>query len=73
MEMGGFKKLQVLWIEMADFESWEASKCPFPRLRNLVLVSCLNLEALLLELADLDHLQEMTLDNTSKAVESAKE
>ncbi|PHU17394.1 hypothetical protein BC332_13089 [Capsicum chinense] len=64
---------QVLWIEMADFESWEASKCPFPRLRNLVLVSCLNLEALLLELADLDSLQEMTLDNTSKAVKSAKE
>lgn len=73
MEMGGFKKLQVLWIEMAEFESWEASNCPFPRLRNLVLVSCLNLEALPLELADLEHLQEMTLDNTSKAVESAKE
>ncbi|CAN4090452.1 unnamed protein product [Withania somnifera] len=73
MEMGGFKKLQVLWIEMADFESWETSKCHFPRLRNIVLVSCLNLEAVPLELADLQHLQEMTLDNTSKAVESARE
>ncbi|KAJ8562882.1 hypothetical protein K7X08_031334 [Anisodus acutangulus] len=73
MEKEGFRKLQILWIERADFESWEASDCPFPRLRNLVLVSCLNLEAVPLELADLDHLQEMMLDNTSKARESAKE
>ncbi|WMV23009.1 hypothetical protein MTR67_016394, partial [Solanum verrucosum] len=73
MEPGGFKKLQVLWIEMADFVSWEASNCPFSRLRSLVLISCLNLEAVPLELADLDYLQEMKLDNTSKASESARE
>ncbi|KAH0681832.1 hypothetical protein KY289_019584 [Solanum tuberosum] len=73
MEPGGFKKLQVLWIEMADFVSWEASNCPFPRLRSLVLICCLNLEAVPLELADLDYLQEMKLDNTSKASESARE
>ncbi|KAH0678264.1 hypothetical protein KY284_019349 [Solanum tuberosum] len=73
MEPGGFEKLQVLWIEMADFVSWEASNCPFPRLRSLVLISCLNLEAVPLELADLDNLQEMTLENTSKASESARE
>ncbi|KAH0692232.1 hypothetical protein KY285_019329 [Solanum tuberosum] len=73
MEPGGFKKLQVLWIEMADFMSWEASNCPFPRLGSLVLISCLNLEAVPLALADLDYLQEMTLDNTSKASESARE
>uniref|UniRef100_M1CVN2 Disease resistance protein n=1 Tax=Solanum tuberosum TaxID=4113 RepID=M1CVN2_SOLTU len=72
MEPEGFKKLQVLWIEMADFVSWEASNCPFPRLRSLVLISCLNLEVVPLELADLDYLQEMTLDNTSKASESAR-
>lgn len=73
VEPEGFKKLQVLWIETADFISWEASNCPFPRLRSLVLVSCLNLKALPIELADLDYLQEMTLDNTSNANESARE
>lgn len=73
MEPGGFKKLQVLWIERADFVSWEAANCPFPRLRSLVLISCLNLEALPLELADLHYLQEITLENTSKASESARE
>nr|XP_016513509.1 PREDICTED: putative late blight resistance protein homolog R1A-10 [Nicotiana tabacum] len=73
VETGGFRKLRVLQIENAKFETWEASNCPFPRLRNLILVSCVDLKAVPLELADLEYLQEMTLDNTKKANESAKE
>nr|XP_016481119.1 PREDICTED: putative late blight resistance protein homolog R1B-14 [Nicotiana tabacum] len=73
MEAGGFRKLQVLWIERAELVSWEASNCSFPRLRNLVFVSCLNLAKVPPELADLEYLQEMVLDNTSKAGDSAKE
>ncbi|XP_059288433.1 putative late blight resistance protein homolog R1A-3, partial [Lycium ferocissimum] len=73
-EIGGFLQLQVLWIEGApDLETWEASKAHFPRLRHLVLKSCENLEAVPFELADVCSLQEMRLENTSKAAKYAKE
>ncbi|KAM3328211.1 putative late blight resistance protein R1A-3 [Capsicum galapagoense] len=72
-EVGGFSQLQVLWIERAELETWEASNLCFPILSHLVLVSCDKLNAVPLELADIPNLHEMKLDNTSKAVKSAKE
>ncbi|KAG5608207.1 hypothetical protein H5410_019488 [Solanum commersonii] len=68
----GFSALQVLWIERSELESWEASVINFPMLRQLVLISCVELDAVPLELADIPSLQEMRLDNTSKAVKSVK-
>ncbi|KAH0678127.1 hypothetical protein KY284_019212 [Solanum tuberosum] len=68
----GFSALQVLWIERSELESWEASVINFPVLRQLVLISCDKLDDVPLELADIPSLQEMRLDNTSKAVQSAK-
>ncbi|KAH0694919.1 hypothetical protein KY285_022016 [Solanum tuberosum] len=68
----GFSALQVLWIERSELESWEASVINFPVLRQLVLISCDELDDVPLELADIPSLQEMRLDNTSKAVKSAK-
>lgn len=68
----GFSALQVLWIERSELESWEASVVNFPALRQLVLISCDKLDAVPLELADIPSLVEMRLDNTSKAVKSAK-
>ncbi|PHT67418.1 hypothetical protein T459_26905 [Capsicum annuum] len=72
-EVGGFSQLQILWIERAELETWEASNLCFPILRHLVLVSCDKLNAVPLELADIPNLHEMQLDNTSKAVKSAKD
>ncbi|XP_059308722.1 putative late blight resistance protein homolog R1B-16 [Lycium ferocissimum] len=68
----GFSALQVLWIERSELESWEASARNFSILRHLVLISCDKLEAVPFELADIPNLQEMRLENTSKAVNSAK-
>ncbi|KAH0692100.1 hypothetical protein KY285_019197 [Solanum tuberosum] len=68
----GFSALQVLWVERSELEFWEASDYNFPVLRQLVLMSCDMLDAVPLELADIPSLQEMRLDNTSKAVKSAK-
>ncbi|CAN4080382.1 unnamed protein product [Withania somnifera] len=72
-EAGGFSQLQVLWIERAELETWEASNLNFPILRHLVLVSCDKLKTVPLELADIPNLHEMKLENTSNAVKSAKE
>nr|XP_016487113.1 PREDICTED: putative late blight resistance protein homolog R1B-16 isoform X1 [Nicotiana tabacum]XP_016487114.1 PREDICTED: putative late blight resistance protein homolog R1B-16 isoform X1 [Nicotiana tabacum] len=69
----GFSALQVLWIERAEFKTWEASELNFPVLRNLVLISCDKLEAVPLELANIPNLHEMRLENTSNAVKSAKD
>lgn len=68
----GFSALRVLWIERAEFETWEASEINFPVLRNLVLMSCDKLETVPFELANISDLYEMRLENTSKAVISAK-
>ncbi|XP_015073408.1 putative late blight resistance protein homolog R1A-3 [Solanum pennellii] len=72
-EVGGFSKLRVLWIERAELETWEASNLNYPILRNLVLVSCDKLNAVPVELADIPNLREMKLENTIKAVKSAKD
>ena len=72
-EVGGFSKLQVLWIERAELETWEASNLSYLILRNLVLVSCDKLNAIPFELADIPNLYEMRLENTIKAVKSAKD
>nr|XP_009798711.1 PREDICTED: putative late blight resistance protein homolog R1A-10 [Nicotiana sylvestris] len=73
-EIRGFSQLQVLWIEKATkLETWEASNLNFPVLRHLVLISCDKLKAVPLGLADIPNLQEMRLENTSKAVKSAKD
>nr|XP_004236959.1 putative late blight resistance protein homolog R1A-3 [Solanum lycopersicum] len=72
-ELGGFCKLRVLWIERAELETWEASNLNYPILRNLVLVSCDKLNAVPVELADIPNLREMKLENTIKAVKSAKD
>uniref|UniRef100_M1BFI3 Disease resistance protein n=1 Tax=Solanum tuberosum TaxID=4113 RepID=M1BFI3_SOLTU len=72
-EVGGFSNLQVLWIERAELETWEVSNLNYPILRNLVLVSCDKLNAIPFELADITNLCEMKLDNTIKAVKSAKD
>ncbi|MCD7453782.1 hypothetical protein HAX54_022118 [Datura stramonium] len=73
-EVGGFSQLQVWWIEsLAELESWETLNLSFPKLRSLVLISYNKLHAVPLELADISNLQEMRLENTSKAVISAKE
>ncbi|KAJ8563017.1 hypothetical protein K7X08_031469 [Anisodus acutangulus] len=72
-EEGGFSHLQVLWIERAELETWEASNLHFPILRHLVLVSCDKLNGVPLGLADIPNLHEMKLENTSKAVKSAKD
>ncbi|XP_055801364.1 putative late blight resistance protein homolog R1A-10 [Solanum dulcamara] len=69
----GFRALQVLWIERSELETWEASDLNFPMLRHLVLISCDKLDAVPLELADIPDLQEMRLENTSKAVKSAND
>nr|XP_016508875.1 PREDICTED: uncharacterized protein LOC107826414 [Nicotiana tabacum] len=69
----GFSALRVLWIERAEFETWEASELNFPVLRNLVLMSCDKLDAVPFELANISELYEMRLENTSKAVKSAKD
>ncbi|XP_049389735.1 putative late blight resistance protein homolog R1B-23 isoform X2 [Solanum stenotomum] len=72
-KVGGFRKLQVLWIESsAELESWEVSDVNFPMLSHLVLISCDKLDALPIELADLPNFQEMRLEKMSKAIESAK-
>lgn len=73
MPKSGFSALQVLWIERAELESWEASDLNFPVLRHLVLISCDKLDDVPLELANISNLQEMRLENTSKAVKSAKD
>lgn len=39
-EIGGFSQLQLLWIEIADLEYWEASRLHFPRLRRFVIWGC---------------------------------
>ncbi|XP_016513750.1 putative late blight resistance protein homolog R1A-10 [Nicotiana tabacum] len=72
-EVGGFFELRVLWIEMEDLKLWEASELHFPRLRHLVLISCDKLEAVPYELASIHSFQEMRLENTIKAVKSARE
>ncbi|KAK6790652.1 hypothetical protein RDI58_009733 [Solanum bulbocastanum] len=72
-EVGGFSKLRVLWIERAELETWEASNLNYPILRNLVLVYCDKLDAVPVELADIPNLCEMKLENTIKAVKSAKD
>ncbi|XP_016443562.1 putative late blight resistance protein homolog R1B-23 [Nicotiana tabacum] len=73
-EVGGFSQLQVLWIEKAaELETWEASNLNFPILRHLVLISCDKLQAVPRGLADIPNLKEMRLENTSKAVKSAKD
>ncbi|XP_059318183.1 putative late blight resistance protein homolog R1A-3 isoform X2 [Lycium ferocissimum] len=70
--IGGFSQLQFLWIEWADLETWEASILNFPILRHLVLIHCDKLDSVPLGLADIHSLQEMRLENTSRAVRSAK-
>ncbi|KAH0692097.1 hypothetical protein KY285_019194 [Solanum tuberosum] len=72
-EVGGFSKLRVLWIKRAELETWEASNLNYPILRNLVLVSCDKLDAVPVELANIPNFREMKLENTIKAVESAKD
>ncbi|XP_049348816.1 putative late blight resistance protein homolog R1A-3 [Solanum verrucosum] len=72
-KVGGFSKLRVLWIERAELETWGASNLNYPILRNLVLVSCDKLNVVPVELADIPNLREIKLENTIKAVESAKE
>ncbi|XP_016494345.1 putative late blight resistance protein homolog R1A-3 isoform X2 [Nicotiana tabacum] len=69
----GFSELQALSIDTTDFETWEASTHHFPRLRHLVLIYCDKLEAVPATFADIPSLREMRLENTSKAVRSAKE
>ncbi|KAF3626197.1 hypothetical protein FXO38_29405 [Capsicum annuum] len=57
-------------------QNWKLGKrrsFAFPIRRHLVLVSCDKLNAVPLELADIPNLHEMKLDNTSKAVKSAKD
>ncbi|OIT23356.1 PREDICTED: putative late blight resistance protein homolog R1A-10 [Nicotiana attenuata] len=51
-EKGGFKQLQVLWIQKADLECWEASRDHFPRLKKLVL-NCAKLENVPVEFSHL--------------------
>ncbi|XP_070027830.1 putative late blight resistance protein homolog R1B-14 [Nicotiana sylvestris] len=71
---GSFSKLQVLWIDRAEsWETWDASNRPFQNLKRLVLLSCYKLKAVPHELADLPYLQEMRLERTFEAVNSAKE
>nr|XP_016461729.1 PREDICTED: putative late blight resistance protein homolog R1A-3 [Nicotiana tabacum] len=73
-EIGGFSELQVLLIKTTDLETWEASEFHFPRLRQLVLISCDKLTAVPYELAYVHSLREMRLVNAcSAAVRSAKE
>ncbi|KAG5608197.1 hypothetical protein H5410_019478 [Solanum commersonii] len=72
-EVGGFSKLRVLWIEKAELETLEASNLNFPILRNLVLVSCDQLNSVPFELAYIPNLQEMKLVSTHKAVKSARD
>nr|XP_009803158.1 PREDICTED: putative late blight resistance protein homolog R1A-3 [Nicotiana sylvestris] len=73
VERGAFNNLQVLWIEGADLKNWEASEYHFPKLRHLVLKFCENLQAVPYELADVPSFEEMKLENTRKAAESARE
>ncbi|KAH0684470.1 hypothetical protein KY289_022222 [Solanum tuberosum] len=72
-EVGGFSKLRVLWIERAELETWEVSNLNYPILRNLILVSCDKLNAVPVELAGIPNFREMKLENTIKAVKSAKD
>ncbi|XP_016452825.1 putative late blight resistance protein homolog R1A-3 [Nicotiana tabacum] len=72
-ERGGFSQLQVLWIQRAELEIWEASELHFPRLRHLVLICCERLQAVPCELAGVPSLQEMNLEHTRRAVKSARE
>nr|XP_009788462.1 PREDICTED: putative late blight resistance protein homolog R1B-23 [Nicotiana sylvestris] len=72
-EIGGFSLPKVLWIDRADLKSWKVSNAQFQNLKNLVLKSCVELEAVPIELADVRSLQEMRLENTIKAIKSAKE
>ncbi|KAH0748423.1 hypothetical protein KY290_027655 [Solanum tuberosum] len=72
-EVGGFSKLQVLWNERAELETWETLNHNFPILGQLVLVSCDKLNYVPFELADIPNLYEMRLENTIKAVKSAKD
>ncbi|KAH0669669.1 hypothetical protein KY285_023836 [Solanum tuberosum] len=72
-EVGGFSRLPVLWNERAELETWEASNHNFPILGQLVLVSCDKLNSVPFELADIPNIYEMSLDNTIKEVESAKD
>ncbi|KAM3357283.1 hypothetical protein P3S68_023997 [Capsicum galapagoense] len=70
-EIGGFNQLKVLWIERADLKTWKVATLQFQRLQCLVVKSCDELEAVPIELADVRTLQEMMLEHTKKAIESA--
>ncbi|XP_070018161.1 putative late blight resistance protein homolog R1A-3 [Nicotiana sylvestris] len=73
LDIGGcFSQLKVLFIQRADFEIWKASDLSFQRLKCLVLISCDKLEVVPFELAGVSSLQQMTLENTNKAIKSAK-
>ncbi|KAF3682965.1 putative late blight resistance protein -like protein R1C-3-like [Capsicum annuum] len=56
-----------------DLNSWNVAGRQFQSLKYLVIKSCNKLEAVPVELADVRDLQEMTLENTKKAINSAKE
>ncbi|PHT33682.1 hypothetical protein CQW23_25482 [Capsicum baccatum] len=70
-EIGSFARLEVLWIEKTDLQIWKASSHNFPRLKQLVLILCEELEEVPQGLADIPNLQEIRLECTYKAVKSA--
>lgn len=69
---GGFRRLEFLQIEEADFTFWEASPHHFPRLRGLVLKNCEKLLAIPIGLADVESLHRLELYVCKSAAASAK-
>lgn len=72
-EDGGFRSLRNLHIGRTDLVTWQASAHHFPRLRNLFLKHCTNLESLPLGFAEVSSLQLVELYcTTPSAAHSAK-
>lgn len=70
---GGFRSLRNLHIGRTDLVTWNASAHHFPRLRNLFLKHCTNLESLPLGFAEVSSLQVVELYCTnSSAAASAR-
>ncbi|XP_057772142.1 putative late blight resistance protein homolog R1A-10 isoform X2 [Salvia miltiorrhiza] len=70
---GGFRCLELLYIEDTDLIDWNASSHHYPKLNTLVLKNCEKLRGIPAELADIPSLQKLELHTCISAAESAKD
>ena len=68
---GGFRNLEALHIGRTDLVIWLTSAYHFPKLMNLELYKCVNLQEVPIELADIPTFQSLELYQTGLAAASA--